>query len=158
MIGNGNQIGTSLIRTIVPMIVGWLIAQLAIRGLNIDPGLVEQLVTWGITSAYYVAVRVFETRIAPKLGWLLGLPKQPTYDAKAAASDQSPTGAVATEGTDGIPAGAPVEVVPADVDEQSASEWSDQASVGDGLGDAVTGVSDGVYGSDSKTDAARHGE
>lgn len=151
------QISTSLIRTIVPMIVGWLLAQLAIRGLNIDPGLIEQLVTWGITSAYYVAVRIFETHVAPRLGWLLGLPKQPTYDAKAAPSEDSPTGAVATEDTTGVPAGQPVAVLPVEED----------GSLGDPLAEFGGSVTAGVhaianhalsqeYSADAKLEAALH--
>jgi len=105
------QIFPSLVRTIVPMIVGWVIAQLAVHGLSLPPGTVEQVVTWLITAAYYGAVRLLETRFKPVWGWLLGLPKAPTYQAQAAPSTTSPSGAVATVDTPGIPAGAPVDVV-----------------------------------------------
>lgn len=73
------QIFPSVIRTIVPMIVGWILAQLAIRGLNLPPDTVTQVVTWVITAAYYGLARVLETRFKPVWGWLLGLPKAPTY-------------------------------------------------------------------------------
>ena len=46
----------------------------------------------------------------------------------------------------------PVPVPPVDVDPEAG-----QPSVGDSLGDAVSGVADGVYGSDPKTDATYHG-
>lgn len=105
------QIFPSLVRTIVPMIVGWVIAQLAVHGLSLPPGTVEQVVTWLITAAYYGAARVLETRFKPIWGWLLGLPKAPTYQAPAAPSITSPSGSQATVDTPGIPAGAPVDVV-----------------------------------------------
>ncbi|GAA2746308.1 hypothetical protein GCM10009868_31190 [Terrabacter aerolatus] len=126
----------------MPLLVA-LVTSLLVKA-SIDPGpyqqLIAQLVGGAVATAYYVAVRVFETYVKPRFGWLLGYAKQPTYDAPAAPSDASPSGAVATEATEGIPEGAPVEVVPA-------------GSVGDGLGDAVSGVADGIFGCDTKTDA-----
>lgn len=68
----------SLIRTIVPVIVGAIIAGLARAGLDLDPdqltGVLEALVVGG----YYTLVRALEARW-PALGWFLGLPTQPTY-------------------------------------------------------------------------------
>lgn len=68
----------SLIRTIVPVIVGALIAAAARAGLDLDAdqlaGLLEALVVGG----YYTLVRAAETRW-PALGWFLGLPAQPHY-------------------------------------------------------------------------------
>lgn len=109
-------LGPSVIRTVVPLLVAlftsWLVK------LGIDPGpyedLIAQLAGGLVALAYYVAVRVFEMHVAPRLGWLLGLPKQPTYDAPAAPSEQSPTGYEATPDTPGIPEGEPVDVIPAD--------------------------------------------
>lgn len=126
-----SQLVPSIIRTVVPLLVAlvtsWLVK------LGIDPGpyqeLIAQLVGGTVALAYYVAVRIFETHVRPWLGWLLGLPKQPTYDAPAAPSEQSPTGAVSTEDTPGVPEGEPVVVVPVD------------PSVGDGTA-AVASVKD----------------
>jgi len=107
------QILPSLIRTIVPMIVGWVLTQLALRGLNIPESFATQVVTALVTAAYYGAARLLETRFKPVWGWLLGLPKAPTYEAPAAPSETSPSGVQATVDTPGaILPGAPVEVVP----------------------------------------------
>lgn len=69
---------TSLRRTLVPVVVGYLLAQAARAGLNIPAdqltGVIEALVTGG----YYAVVRVAEQRW-PALGVLLGASKQPRY-------------------------------------------------------------------------------
>jgi len=141
-----SQLIPSIIRTVVPLLVALVTALLVKAG--IDPGpyreLIAQLVGGAVATAYYVAVRVFETYVKPRWGWLLGYAKQPTYDAPAAPSKDSPSGAVATEDTVGIPEGDPVDVIPA-------------GSLGDAVGDAIAGVRDGVYGPDSKTEATYHG-
>lgn len=111
-----NQIGPSLIRTVVPWIVGLVVGALAARGIDIpsDNELLLNVVTVTISTAYYAAVRYLETRFSSLWGWFLGLPKAPTYNAPAAPAEDSPTGAVATEDTLGVPEGEPVEVVAAD--------------------------------------------
>ncbi|GAA2037274.1 hypothetical protein GCM10009740_31270 [Terrabacter terrae] len=123
------QLVPSIIRTVVPLLVALVTALLVKAG--IDPGpfhdLIAQLCGALVATAYYVAVRVFETHVKPHLGWFLGYPKQPSYDPPA-ASETSPTGAVATEGTTGIPAGEPVDVVP----------------LGDSAGDAAASVKAGI--------------
>lgn len=73
------QIGPSLIRTIVPWIVGMLVGALAERGFDLPDGVADEVVTVLISGVYYGAVRVAETRLAPVWGWLLGSPKQPVY-------------------------------------------------------------------------------
>lgn len=64
----------------------------------------------------------------------------PDVAAKAAAPDEP--GLVAGPAAD-VPEGEPVDVVP-------------EGSLGDGLGHAISGVTDGIYGSDPKTDAATY--
>ena len=68
----------SLRRTIVPVVVGFLISQARRGGFDIPadqlPGVIEALVTGG----YYAVVRVAE-QYAPGLGVLLGASKQPRY-------------------------------------------------------------------------------
>jgi hypothetical protein len=70
------------VRTIVPGIVAALADWLAHVHLNLDAnglnGLEAFLVTL-FTALYYLAVRVFETYVSPKFGWLLGYAKQPVY-------------------------------------------------------------------------------
>ena len=68
----------SLRRTLVPVAVGFLLAQAARAGFDIPAdqltGVLEALVTGG----YYAVVRVAE-QYAPALGILLGAPRQPHY-------------------------------------------------------------------------------
>ena len=72
----------SLIRTYVPVAVGAFLTYLAVRfGVvvpeDVSTGLTTGLV--GLVSAlYYAVARALEQRW-PWLGWLLGVPKQPTY-------------------------------------------------------------------------------
>jgi hypothetical protein len=37
----------------------------------------------GASILYYFLARVFELYVSPKLGWLIGLPKQPLYGGKS---------------------------------------------------------------------------
>lgn len=69
-----NDVSTSIVRTWIPLLVGWIVAQLTKANIEID----AVTVTTVVTAVYYAAVRVFEARF-PKLGWLLGKPKAPTY-------------------------------------------------------------------------------
>ena len=73
------QIGPSIIRTIVPMIVGLLLAALARRGLAVPESVATEVVTVVVTGVYYGLARVAEVRLSPLWGWLLWLPKAPTY-------------------------------------------------------------------------------
>ena len=124
------QILPSLIRTVVPMVVGWVIAQLAVHGFNLPPGTVEQVVTWLITAAYYGLIRLLETRFKPIWGWLLGLPKAPTYQAPAAPSPTDPEGAIATVDTPGdVPPGTPVDVVVPDATSDDEGPEPDPAAL-----------------------------
>lgn len=69
---------TSLRRTLVPVAVGFLLAQAARAGLDIPAeeltGVVEALVTGG----YYAVVRIVE-QYWPAAGVLLGASRQPRY-------------------------------------------------------------------------------
>jgi hypothetical protein len=68
----------SLRRTLVPVAVGFLLAQAARVGFDIPAedltGVLEALVT----GSYYAVVRIAE-QYAPALGILLGASKQPKY-------------------------------------------------------------------------------
>jgi len=39
----------------------------------------ELLIGSIVTTAYYTMVRVLETKVTPRFGWLLGAPRTPTY-------------------------------------------------------------------------------
>lgn len=74
-----NPFVASLIRTIVPIIVGGTIGILARISLNIDPEgqqALANLVEMAFIGAYYIVVRLIETKV-PQIGWLLGLAKTP---------------------------------------------------------------------------------
>lgn len=86
------QLATSLIRTLVPWVVGYLLTLAAKAGLDLPEGLATELVTVGLGALYYLVVRILETRGKAVFGWLLGAPKAPTYDATAKKDPSSPTG------------------------------------------------------------------
>lgn len=106
-----NQIGPSIIRTVVPLLVQLVVSQLAKGGIDSGPyqEILSQVVGAVVAAAYYGAVRLLETYVKPRLGWLLGSAKAPTYDAPAAPSQSSPTGYEATEAAP-VPEGEPVVV------------------------------------------------
>ena len=72
---------TGFIRTYVPIVVGWGIAQLAdiLGPVDVDTEQVSLAVTGLVIAVYYAAARWAEQRW-PAAGWLLGSRKQPTYD------------------------------------------------------------------------------
>lgn len=74
----------SLIRTYVPAVVG---AVLVVIGNALDLGTLDTAdnrtkVVGAIFVVYYAVVRLAEKKW-PKLGWLLGLPKPPSYTPPA---------------------------------------------------------------------------
>ena len=69
---------TSVIRTVVPVVVGAVIAVLAKKGINVDEAEVSSWLIPTVISAYYSVARLAEIRF-PRLGWLLGVPKAPGY-------------------------------------------------------------------------------
>jgi len=72
----------SIVRTIVPIIVGAVIGWATTQGIALDPEFEVSLIL-AITAAfqgiYYILVRLFELYVSPKFGWLLGLAKAPEY-------------------------------------------------------------------------------
>lgn len=77
----------SLVRTVTPIIVGWVVSLLVSAGIPVDDefrGAIEGLVTAGAAAAWYAIVRLLETYVTPKFGWLLGLAKAPEYVGKHA--------------------------------------------------------------------------
>jgi hypothetical protein len=69
----------SLLRTIVPLIVGVLIGVPVVKALGISTDQLSELVTAGITALYWLAVRGLERYAGPQFGWLLGYAAQPVY-------------------------------------------------------------------------------
>ncbi len=76
----------SLIRTVVPAVVGLLLFLLAQWGMSLDPATAESitlLLATVFTAAYYTGVRALSVRW-PWFGWLLGYPTNPTYEPRHA--------------------------------------------------------------------------
>lgn len=72
----------STIRTVVPTFVGTLIALLTSYGFEFDDAAIAGVIAFVISlcvGGYYLAVRLLASRF-PKLEWLLGAPKKPTYE------------------------------------------------------------------------------
>jgi len=70
--------GTSVIRTITPIVVGWIVLVGLKAGFNLDANDVAAAVYPVVAAAYYVIARALERRW-PSFGWLLGSPRTPTY-------------------------------------------------------------------------------
>jgi hypothetical protein len=80
MSNTASALWASIVRTIVPIVVGSVIAWLVRLGITLDKEfetLLTALLTGGLTAIYYVAVRLLETYVTPKFGWLLGFAKAP---------------------------------------------------------------------------------
>ena len=76
----------SLLRTVVPVVVGILLGWGAKVGLDLPSGAVTEIVTVALTATYYALARVLEQEWPIVGRWLLalGLPVgQPSYDKRA---------------------------------------------------------------------------
>ena len=76
-----SDIATSIIRTIVPLLIGGVVSWLADKGINAPADVVAlstAIFAFLVGSLYYIVVRALEARW-PKLGVLLGKPAKPTY-------------------------------------------------------------------------------
>lgn len=95
---SAQAIGASVIRTLVPLLVGVLVKGLGHINVVIDSvtaeAFVNSLITAGISIAYYLVVRLLEVLKSSKFGWLLGYAKAaPVYvlpAAKATAAQAEP--------------------------------------------------------------------
>lgn len=73
--------GTSIIRTVTPIVVGAIIAFFASKGIKLDAQASDSLAVFLqalFTGLYYICVRLLEARF-PKAGLLLGSRKTPEY-------------------------------------------------------------------------------
>jgi len=74
--------GTSLVRTLVPLIAGFVITSLLAVGVDLGTeGTValNAFLTSLISALWYIVFRFAEQKINPNFGWLLGIAKGPTY-------------------------------------------------------------------------------
>lgn len=79
----------SVVRTIVPVIVGAVVGWFTTAGIQIDPQLqiaLGTLLTTIASGLYYIIVRLLETYVTPKFGWLLLFPKAPVVYSPTAAT------------------------------------------------------------------------
>jgi hypothetical protein len=80
----------SLIRTFVPIIVGAVAGWFASANIVVDAQfevLLGTVLTTLFSGVYYLIVRLFETYVSPKFGWLLLFPKAPVVYSKASPRD-----------------------------------------------------------------------
>jgi hypothetical protein len=88
----------SIVRTVVPIVVGAVLAFAVAHNIPLDKefeSLLSVALTAGFTTVYYIAVRLLETYVAPRLGWLLGLAKAPSnYSAVPTGADVTPSSTV----------------------------------------------------------------
>lgn len=76
---------TSIIRTVVPYIIGGIVSWLSTKGYHVSDANVASATAWltfGIGSVYYVVVRFLEKKW-PKTGFLLGIATKPIYPLNA---------------------------------------------------------------------------
>lgn len=85
---------TSLIRTLVPLLVGTIVAwstKLGVPMAEADVAtLVNGLVSFGVAALYYLVARLLEMFASSKFGWLLGFAKAPAYQVKPAIPPATP--------------------------------------------------------------------
>jgi len=79
MTPTSSGIGPSIVRTVIPLIVGFLLTWALKAGFDLDDDSVTNVVTVIVTGVYYALVRFLEVHVNPSLGWLLGLAKPPVY-------------------------------------------------------------------------------
>lgn len=76
-----NDLLTSVIRTVVPQLVGFVLAILARASIRVDDEFITNLtllLQLSLSTLYYISVRLWEKNY-PKAGWLLGVARQPEY-------------------------------------------------------------------------------
>lgn len=78
---------TSIVRTLVPLIVGALTTWAATHlGVDLPTGALEEVVTVLVAAVYYTVVRLLEEHVSPVFGRVLlglGLRGRPKYDQAA---------------------------------------------------------------------------
>lgn len=80
-----NAILVNVLRTVVPIIVGAIVAALAKAGITGLDGVATELVTTVCTVLYWAVFRALETKVGPAWGWLLGYAQVPSYGSVPAA-------------------------------------------------------------------------
>lgn len=86
---NPTDYGRSVIRTVVPILVGSVISWLASRGVKVDEATILPMIDAAVAAIYYAGVRALEHRF-PRAGWLLGSPGAPSYSGAPASAPIGP--------------------------------------------------------------------
>lgn len=89
-----NTLWLSIVRTLVPAIVGSVMTWLATTGLEIDPGFqpaLESVLFAGFTGVYYIGARLLERYVSPRFGWLLGAAQSPDSYSPGPAPVEEPS-------------------------------------------------------------------
>jgi len=73
----------SVVRTITPIVIGYVVALLVKVGFSVKSTDVTAVLAPVISAVYYLLVHALEQKF-PKLGVLLGVPASPSYDVKTA--------------------------------------------------------------------------
>jgi len=68
-----------LTRTVVPLVVGYLLNLAAVKALGLTESQLTTALTLVVAGAYWLAVRVFEVYVSPKFSRLLGSKASPVY-------------------------------------------------------------------------------
>jgi hypothetical protein len=74
---------TAVIRSLVPIVVGWIVGLLAAINTRVEPEIQTALILSVSTlaaSLYYVTVAWLERKYA-WFGWLLGIARKPVYNS-----------------------------------------------------------------------------
>lgn len=80
----GGSVSPSLIRTLVPLLVGAVVTSLIDRfAVEIDTTVVAAFVTVVVSWVYYAVVRFLEVYSSPRWSYILGVGKAPVYPKKA---------------------------------------------------------------------------
>jgi hypothetical protein len=71
----------SLVRTVAPILAGWLITQAVRLGVHLDNATITGALEGGFAAGYYALFRLLEQH-ASGWGWFLGAARPPAYPAK----------------------------------------------------------------------------
>ena len=75
----------SIVRTVVPIIVGWVLGLPVADWLGLTADQATQVVSAALAAAWYIVWRLAEVYVTPRLGWALGVAQAPEYQPKHVA-------------------------------------------------------------------------
>lgn len=79
MVPDLKSFAPSVVRTIVPLLVGYFTAWPVAGLLGLTDDQITSLITAVVTALYYVVARLLEQHASPIFGWLLGYASAPAY-------------------------------------------------------------------------------